>query len=231
MAYKEYYVAFIDILGFSKFVEENNFKKVLRLFNILNVENKCANPSLKSRFGLPYDTLNILVVSDSIILSIEKAINHSLDAIIWMCAAFQASLLLNNKMIMRGAICCGKFYINGTVLFGQAYLEAYRLERKYSTPRIIIDKAIDVYSVKEHAFITKDNTDGEYFVDYMELAMRSAMFKHSVFNIKESIIFNLIKHKSDDIYTKYDWLKDYYNKKLKERKEHIEQSINPEDIK
>jgi small basic protein len=228
--YKECYVAFIDILGFSEFVENNDFERISKLLYQLDIEKKCTDPSLKSGYDLPYKSINVLLVSDSIILSIDKTIDNSLDAIIWVCSAFQASLLLNQHMIMRGAISCGDFYIDGTILFGKAYLNAYTLERKYRTPRIIIDKSIDVNSTYDKSFITKDNKDGEYFVDYMESAMRSSIFKYAVSKIKESIICNLNKYKYEDRFIKYDWLKDYYNKTLQAKNEYLTQIIKPEDI-
>lgn len=211
MAYKECYVAFIDILGFTNYVENNNFDDVNMVLEFLKVEKNTADSSLKMKYGIPYESINILLVSDSIILSIEKDIKNSFEAIIWMCACFQASLLINSQMLMRGAISCGEFYIKDTILFGKAYLKAYELERKYKTPRIIIDEAIDISKMSDKTYVKKDENDNVLFVDYLNMALKSCGFTYKQTMIEKSIIDNLNVFKYQKEYLKYDWIKDYYN--------------------
>lgn len=133
-AYKKCYVAFIDILGFKNYVSENTCETVLETLLTLKIEAITAPNRLTSKYGIKEDNVKIFCISDSIIISIEERIPYAFEAIIEMCAVFQAVLLLNQGMILRGGISCGDFYMNDSgyigdgILFGPAYNRAVELE-------------------------------------------------------------------------------------------------------
>ncbi len=130
----------------------------------------------------------------------------------------QNILLLKYKILIRGAITSGKLYHNNGVLFGEALVNAYNMEKdKACYPRIIYDEALlKRYNYEElriHKFnyetlvqqekiikfpwfVTKD----DYDLKYPEFFIRPFVycFKHdSILNtmIKNS---SLLKNYSDD---------------------------------
>lgn len=216
MGYKRCFVAFIDILGFKKYVEENPCESIQSVLLTLKTE-EFANPSMmKSKFGIEKHDINILCVSDSVIIAIEENVPHSLDAIIWLCASFQAALLLNKGLIMRGGVSCGDFYWEDGMLFGPAYQKAVYIEQSHNTPRIILDDAIGIENLTDYKFLTRGTGERENFVDYMAMVVVNYLRYYKLENIKRTIENSISKFKDDEkTLAKYVWLQEYYNLALK----------------
>ena len=102
--YKKCYVAFIDILGFTKYVSENACETIFGTLLTLKIEAITGPNGLKAKYGIEANDVKILCISDSIIVSIEENVPHAFEAITEMCAVFQAVLLLNCGMLMRGGM-------------------------------------------------------------------------------------------------------------------------------
>lgn len=209
IAYKQCYVAFLDILGFSDYVKNNDFDKIHRVLQLLTVEQNASPSFLKMKYDFDFP-VNIMLVSDSIILSVEKTIPHALAALTDLCAVFQTELLLNNQMLMRGGISEGDFYLDGTILFGKAYLDAVALEQKKDkngkggVPRIVLDSKINL---KDTLYVRRDE-DGFYFVDYMKMVLKNHFANLKLPKVKKAIECNI---NNPQIGYKYIWLKNYFN--------------------
>lgn len=148
--YKDSYVAFLDVLGFTNMVMRADEKKLNVYFNVVN--KIIANLKLI----LEKQKIGYIVISDSIILTVTKSNNkrEDINTLRQLCIAIskiQKELSLNNIWI-RGAVTSGKTYFNekSSQIVGPAYIKAYHLEETHAKyPRVILDgNIIDVLGMK-----------------------------------------------------------------------------------
>jgi hypothetical protein len=141
MPYASRYAAFVDILGFREIINKssNNAKLVDELAIVLkSMEDR--NAALEQVLGEDFRAQNF---SDSIIMS-EAVSAQGLSHLLYQVQEL-ALRLLQKGLLIRGGICKGDLYHEGSVIFGPAFIEAYRLERNAANfPRVII--GADVYS-------------------------------------------------------------------------------------
>ena len=143
MKYTEGYVAFIDILGFSKFIEiEENGENTFDLFGFVKRFCRLFNSSNKLN-------VNVAFFSDSIIMTTSNINNLFIP--IWLAENY---LKDNLGLLFRGGITYGKYYHSDNIAFGPAIIKAYELEQQAKYSRIIIDKNLNV---KEDINIYKDD--------------------------------------------------------------------------
>lgn len=146
MSYKENYVAFIDILGFSNLVAESvsdqsTFNKIVEIFENLDSSIRKINKGLGSL--LP---INAVYFSDSIIMSTNCDSMHLHRLLLNIETT--ALDFLKSGILIRGAIAHGKNYHTDTAAFGPAIIKAYRAEQALAKyPRIILDP--DTYSAMQ----------------------------------------------------------------------------------
>lgn len=128
--YKEGYVAFLDILGFSNYVKsnENDARSIEELFEFVDKLKQIFN----SKSGIELDFF-----SDSIILMTDRYEFNNFLFPIWMAETY---LSQEFGLLFRGAITKGKYYHDSVNTFGPAIVTAYELEsRKAKYSRIILD--------------------------------------------------------------------------------------------
>lgn len=175
-AYKKCYVAFLDILGFKSLVETTDFSTIYRTLSDTILKAHLNTIALYSQYGINKDDIEVLCVSDSIIISIEERIPHTLEALVFLCGASQLQLLQNKGLLMRGGISCGDFYMDysditgSPILFGSAYNQAVVLEEKRDAPpRVVVSEILNeiVEGLDKDIFLKKDSSDGKYFVDFL----------------------------------------------------------------
>lgn len=134
------FLLYIDILGFSKFVEKNDsqtilyqIKSALDYFNIW----KKANQSM-----------DVLYFSDSFILYQNK-LNY-IDTVFFDIIGITQNIfiyLLSKEIPVRGAISFGEFHVdtsknhNQKIYFGKALVEAYKAEKQENWIGITIEES------------------------------------------------------------------------------------------
>lgn len=221
LLYQKYYVAFIDILGFKKYVNKNPFEKIYTTLSLIETEAVASRHGIKWMYGIDIQDIKILCISDSIIIGIEKDIPHAFDAIIWLCATFQLEVLLNSRLLVRGGISCGDFYMDkskktGTpILFGPAYNKAVELEKSEKAgklPLIIIDENIDIGAdvLTNQPFLAKDCKNRQIFINYMYRAKEVGAFDMKMRFVAREIVNQIkISESDDDVKRKYAWTRDY----------------------
>jgi len=147
MKYKDGYVAFIDILGFSAYVsDENNANGTNDLFDFVRKFSYLFNTS-------PDLKIDVSFFSDSIVLTANEL--EDLVTPIYIAESYLKDKL---GLLFRGGICYGKYYHNDGVTFGPAVVSAYKLEGKANYSRIILDPTIQL--PEEKSIIFYQDIDG-----------------------------------------------------------------------
>lgn len=171
---EEYVVAFIDILGASKKISDNSEKS-------LNIVHAVYENALSSCEKL-YDNNSIKnlkpkvrIFSDNIVIAVptkEKGDFSAFISIAILSGLIQHEFL-HYKYLVRGGIAIGDFFIDDTMLWGNALLDAYYIENNVSIfPRIVVHpetvaKLHLATNEKRQKWILQD-ADGLFFVDYMQ---------------------------------------------------------------
>lgn len=233
--YEDSFVAFLDVLGFTDLVKNDKTDKINTYleeveFMISMLKEKLAN----LKMGL---ALNHIIISDSIILSVQKTNNSKKDMEIFQVfclaiATLQAHLSLND-IWLRGGISSGKTYFNNAKkqVIGKGYINAYLLESNYvSNPQVIIDNKIinQLGYTNSKEFIDDINTadslsivydwsntnyiekDFPFFIDYIGFLVNNIDGERKINYLKDiikNIDNNIYSHVN--LYSKYKWVANY----------------------
>ncbi len=212
--YIESYVAFLDILGMKNLLDKK-YQEIRSIFNVIE-----ASTELYKRIDLPsgesfisQNQIKLLVMSDSIVVSIAKNTNHSFSKLIGISSYIIKTVLdeLNEPVFIRGAIAGGNLYQNESTVFGPALSEAFLLEtNEAKNMRCVISKNLhDDQSFKNYVetnkSLIKDN-DGFFFIDFIDNKNRATLSEYS----KNILVSNIDKK----IKSKYKWLINYLEKKV-----------------
>ena len=144
--YSQYYVAFLDILGFRNLV--NNPKvlcgDILKIYKFLDQYNDMFFMFSKDGFEDMKNRIKMKIMSDSICIYIEADAPNALWWLVSFCTLFQYNLLVIDPCVfIRGGITYGDMYAKDDTMFGPALTEAYLLEEYNArVPRIIMCKNI-----------------------------------------------------------------------------------------
>lgn len=145
LKYEEYYVAYMDILGFKEIVDDSNIS-CSEVYSILNDSRKkiLQDISQNNEIVLKTSDIGIYVMSDSIVYYIKASTKNALMILISNCCALMGMLSVRDKIVLiRGAITKGKLISRDNIIFGPALTSAYLLEKECAIyPRIIIDGAL-----------------------------------------------------------------------------------------
>lgn len=159
--YEDKIVAFLDLLGVSKQIEDSEKSK-----NESEIIKRMK--AIKESFARLFESTNIdfLYVSDSLICTCNI---DDIKVVISRLAIFQLNVLRDFHTLLRGAVEYGKVYVDneGKQIIGPAYIQAYkRQENEAIFPRIIIGKTVsDAVSEKYSLF---ESRDGERSIDFIK---------------------------------------------------------------
>jgi hypothetical protein len=149
-----------------------------------------------------------------------------LGNVFYRSAYFQAALI-KAGFFCRGAITVGPLYMDGSIVFGSALLDAYEAEVNLARdPRIILTPAAEKYVLShvqyysdprespQDAYLSRD-ADGLPFVDYLKIIYEeegprplAAILKQHKHHIEE----RLRTHEREPrIWSKYLWCGRYHN--------------------
>jgi hypothetical protein len=142
--YRPHVCAFVDILGFSELVRSipqkpARFDRILATLKELKARTQTPKHDDGSRC---FHTRKVTAFSDSIVISypiLECGAARALCRdLVWL-----ARSLLVQRILVRGAVAAGNLYDNEGIVFGDALIEAHRLESTVAIyPRIILQDAV-----------------------------------------------------------------------------------------
>lgn len=234
MKYSKKIICFIDILGFSKHIEntlaKDNSDNEDEIDSIANALKSMKCYGAQSQWSFQ-KSRQITQFSDSIIISFDYKEPNS---IIFTLSDIQRLLvdLVYRGFLCRGGIVVGKIVHKKGLVFGPGMIDAYTLEsRAANYPRIIVDQTIivrEIFTSDDPLFdierqnptgLVGQDSDGMYYINYfspdlIDLNEFEYSFYDYMSKLKE-IIETGIGSKKQDIFVKYSWLKQKYNKFLK----------------
>lgn len=176
--YSEYYIAFIDILGFKDLVFEKKCDEICNVYNSIKrfrtiADEKTDGEKIEVIPVVPQEKVHVKIMSDSVCIFIPSDEKYSLYLLTFLCLDFQLRMLeLTPPVLLRGAITKGLLYSNDDVIFGPGFVNAYLMEENNAdVPRIIINKSdIDEYMIRYNqpkVNFTERDSDAFYCLDYI----------------------------------------------------------------
>jgi hypothetical protein len=138
-AYSIRYVAFVDILGFSEIVVRNAEPDRVKQRNALvKLLHKAGDRGVDQIFGIDFRYQQF---SDSIIMSESPTgggLSNLLDAVSDLTGE-----LLSKGLLIRGGIAKGALHHDDKLVFGPAFLDAYRIESTIAEfPRVVLSSEV-----------------------------------------------------------------------------------------
>lgn len=215
--YKKYVICYFDVLGTSQRIKENIEGTVKSLWTIGHCISKNTDGTKECI---------IKAFTDNFIIACELDENEPFPC---MNAVFQKIgyamniSLLNNLIMLRGAVCVGNLYIDNDMVIGEGLLRAYDLEEHVCIfPRIVADKSILEYIPTASKELRDYNT--YFFKDFDEMVCFNYLrfINPDYLKIKYNAVIkeltiqrnSFIQNNKDREVQKYNWiinyLADYY---------------------
>ena len=239
------YVAYLDVMGFAQFVENNTADTALKYLRDLTTVNSvfdAITPDVSSKFFSDTIALFVLVEDD-----VKTDLARYMGFLRYVGMLQYQSITAPNLMglPLRGAITKGDFYSDDNgIIVGKAWVEAVKLESKASVPRVIVKKEAHDYNIVLTMTVDKSanyraaplrlDSDGELHCNYLNnvLDVDGYPAKNLTFILQhQKAVVNNLKitegcRKTNDY---YKWVMAYHNWFCTGYDE-LRQFIIPEDV-
>jgi hypothetical protein len=241
-------VAFIDILGYEGLVERLiNDLEMIKAIEILLQAPSNLLQKIRTDLSLPgpydeygkklHDAITAKFVSDTILITLRLSkvdtssplfeerenLSHYVLSYLHFIATVCTDFMGITGLLVRGGISMGQHYENphdgSLFIFSQAYINAYKLERKTVMPRILIDdKAFGFISglaaeeLKRFIFV---DISGERCLDFYAIFEREPRSPVILSSIKERVSENMFKMRQDKkVLSKFIHFFEYHNERV-----------------
>lgn len=184
-SYKEGYVAFLDILGFSHYIENADSESVAKLFDFIEKIKELFNLNT----GIEMDFF-----SDSIILMTNSCEISSFLFPIYLAESYLTKEL---GLLFSGAVTFGEYYHNDTNSFGPGIVKAYQLAQKANYSRIIIDDKLSVPENSINYFIDLDGS--KCFNVYSLMLFQDVPQEYDGTEYKKDELFSIVLNSLSEI--------------------------------
>lgn len=245
--YEFRYIAFLDLLGFKKMVEQSAVNQGIlnNIYGALSYIGDIRHDNYYGPLSMVELGKQVTAFSDSIVISYSTSMPgggfHVLMDLVFIC-----NDLLRIGIPVRGGVTVGQLIHDEQKCFGPAMIDAYTMESNDAIyPRIIINpnvieqdlsnpgqaNTIEYEAEYLEGIIKKDPRDKQFFLDYMKQWTEFDdlyIYNDYISRTRNFIIDCLIKYSTDErLYSKYEWLKWYYNETVTAISTHPEQLIIP----
>lgn len=204
-AYKDRFIAFVDVLGFGSLIEASGLDPTRQARIIARIANAFtwAQERLDDTSGL--HDLRFTHFSDSFVLSASANSRYSLTLFL-LNLSDVIDCCLSSRLLVRGGITYGSLVHDDQLLFGPAMNRAYYLESKIAKfPRVILDPDLIDERRRDSLDLLLEDKDGHLYIDY--LSHRSLFWGEPVRLVK---LLDALKTMGKDktISEKRMWLKE-----------------------
>jgi hypothetical protein len=209
--YDERLVAWLDVLGMRNRIRNYKDHDAEEIFTTMGrfqnyVRNSCA--TLEKLGQVKY-----MQISDGFILVSEF---ECLNKICEILCQIQWKILVNDNMLLRGALTSGKISMTDDeprLIIGPAFIEAFSMESENAIfPRIIISH--DLYQVAKLDYIIEDS-DHFYFLDFLGYVIKNENYniRQLTHDLRTFKVIEFLKNEYNNniendkkIAQKYGWL-------------------------
>jgi hypothetical protein len=172
--FTEQAVAFLDVLGFSRLIEDaerhpHKRDELFGIFSVLNSHVKFDNQNISAE--VPDDMKpKYIFISDSIIFSVPLLYGKYDGLAIVVAKAIQiAHKMLQIGYLLQGGINIGSVWHTASNIFGTGYIEAWRAQEGANHPRVVLTNHAEAHwENKLHPIIGElclRDTDGKLIAD------------------------------------------------------------------
>ena len=214
--YKEYYIAFLDILGFSSKIGKEDATIIHGIFTRIKALKRMTRGTAfdgHAATELEQNT-KFLFFSDTIVCAIPTSIYGAFEALTSHCMMIQHYLYSEESpVLLRGAIVKGEMYINGSEMFGPGLIDAYRMEESLAIyPRIIMTRGtyedgIAQSNGGEEIMYVCDTDDGLKMVE----TLKYFDYSPELARLKNLIEMKIATEQNARVREKYLWLRTHFN--------------------
>ena len=235
--YKIALVTYLDILGFKNLIATRKAGEISRIIGVFQeaVEPTTHKTPLKAAaYRIPEDQYVHFSDLSLIVRPLEGVefappCSQLFDQLLHIVRA-QARLVVDEGILIRGAVTIGEVVKRRGQLFGPAVVRAYELEQDFAShPRIVIDDRIfealrglpsawlhdERTNMRDLQLLTRRDTDQRRFVDYLR-AVGSELDDPAYYPVclarHDEVIRKGLQRYSRNcgIRRKYEWLKRYH---------------------
>lgn len=163
---KDYYIAYMDLLGYKQFFVENPDKAQEFLSYIHDAiqktkEHLCItkiSPILSAYANMD---IKIKVFSDNILICVSCEEHDPADQLRLLCfvkliSEIQRGFITQYGLFLRGGLTKGKLSFHNEYVFGQGLIAAVTMEESATYPRIIVDEALISYMKEVRVYKQND---------------------------------------------------------------------------
>ncbi|MFO8653008.1 hypothetical protein SC438_07625 [Legionella pneumophila] len=210
-------IIFIDILGFSHFINNISYDDEINLQDTYRILEKAANIGSREITGVFHPSFTFF--SDTIVISwpIDSLDRRtSLILAITQAEQIQRQFLQAHNLLSRGVIHIGQLYHNHPILYGSGLVEAYVEESKnVINPCIVLTRQVlDFFGVIDLHDITVGrylrNNDGQFFIFFLNF-LQNETAVNDVLEFKKLIELNLHQANEEGILKKWLWMTKHFN--------------------
>jgi len=220
----EYIVAYLDLLGVTTRMKNNIYAQKIAMNKLHNLYNFNMNVTREIAID-GYQDIQFKIFSDNIIIAKKLSIDlktrvQDIKSLLNCVSNFQCSAVTDDVgWLVRGGISIGDFYIDETMVWGQALLKSYEHENNIAIyPRIIIDSNIisELQKSEELTGYISQDFDNMYFLNYLYIQHFGGRFLKNGFKL---MLDELKGTYSERVYQKLCWHMNYINRELDKKNE------------
>lgn len=215
----EYIVAYLDILGISERMKKSNAQQLLDMNKLHNLYTFSVDWTRKTAMDGNKDII-FKIFSDNIIIA-KKLPSTPIERkqaikVLLYCASHFQELAASDSVgwLIRGGISIGELFIDDVMVWGEALINAYKLESNIAIyPRVVIDSKIvsTILCFNEISDFVRRDFDDVYFLNYLSICHFCGELLMNGFYIMQEELNGVISPK---IRQKLSWHMNYINNEL-----------------
>ena len=229
-------ICYADLLGFRNKIErafesgeeEEFLRRVSRSVGVVYDDVR----KYAALLGRHSPTFHVKVFTDNIVVAyslsnlIEDLGEPELGTLMSLFARVQASLAADG-FFLRGAIAAGQHYQDRDIVYGEALLEVYDLDKSGGPPRLVIGSSVKPLISEHlswyadgwaphHTHLLEDASDERLFVNYLKVAFENfpdGPIDHELLAVhRRNVCIGLQEHESNEsVLPKYKWMAAYHD--------------------